>query len=315
MKNQKMFKSSLFLLIFLIASNLFAENHSLEAIDNIPEAKENLLEQSDITTDTDSIQFAVSDNKSIKDSTRSDTLFVIQEEDVENFVLRNIEMSKKFISKARNQGYGGSGGWTPKLGVIDMSPVKTLLESETDYDYTNIGGGFALLYMSGGMGYGGIGNGIRLGGGGWNGNVTYDSKVREIDTTLSSVNIDVSYGGFLVEKAFVKERWNLMLGGIVGGGNIRLTKDERKASGTSIFNESDEDSKTTSSVHANFFFLDLHSAFTYSLTSWMHVGADAGAAFFLSSDGFTNRVESVGTGSFMTLNPFLSIRLIWGNLG
>ncbi|MFH0920631.1 MAG: hypothetical protein V1913_09735 [Fibrobacterota bacterium] len=226
-------------------------------------------------------------------------------------ILKWMDKMSERVDKSRKQGYGGAGGWTPMAMGIDLAPVRELLNREPDLRGKDFGidHDYALFFGSGGMGYGGIGNGVRIGGLGWGGSRQYVSlPFGAAGDSLAQISVSAGFGGFLVEKAFVRDRMNYMAGAIFGGGSIDVQKNFYKESEPTAFTGNMGTDNETAS--ATFAFIEVHGGFTYTMTRWFHAGADLNMAGFISSDGFGGL-----TSGFMSLNPGARIRIIFGNLG
>lgn len=237
-----------------------------------------------------------------------DTVYVIKESPASGFV-RELKGLGDRIEKSRRQGYGGAGGWTPALLGVEMSPVRDLIAKEPTLRGLNFDIGRAvLMYGSGGMGYGGIGNGIRVGGYGFGGERAFTSQ-NAIQDTLTRLTVKVNLGGFMVEKAVVHDRMNLILGGMIGGGSISITRRNFASEKPSAFDLS-EDESNGSNAEASLFVMGAHAGFTYSFISWFHAGADASLLGYYSSEGFGGPLSSFASGA-----GAFRVRLIWGNLG
>jgi hypothetical protein len=156
------------------------------------------------------------------------------------------------------------------------------------------------------VGYIGVGNGVRIGGGGLNGERNYINDRYDTDSAIA-LRLHVEYGGFLVEKAFIRYNVNYLLGGCIGGGTMTVGTRFNRTVGTAAPGQG---IREFNSVTANFFLAELHGGVTYSVLPWLHVGADASLPVFYSTDGFQGY-----TGMFTTINPAFRARLVFGNLG
>ncbi len=222
-----------------------------------------------------------------------------------------------FIGKkrgSRKRGYGGGLGPVVGLHTVNLEPVKELIPIfPSKYNgyklaLTSIHGNYDNFLLIGGLGYGGIGNGFRIGGGGRGGSRSY--SVVYNDTTWVT-KVSVGYGGFLAEKCFIKNRANWFIGGMIGGGNISVTPSYT----TGVFEEVSDDNYDFNELKASFMLLEFHGGFTYTMVSWLHIGMDISTPFFLAPDGFKNNTDRSLTNGFMTINPGLRIRFILGNIG
>jgi hypothetical protein len=215
---------------------------------------------------------------------------------------------------------------------MDMQPVHALINKYPDLKRLDfpIDSRYETFILAGGMGYGGVGNGIRLGGGGWGGSKTFGAtrtlSVSPSDTanqidSLYKLSVGVGMGGFLLEKAYVIDRLNIMLGGFIGAGamNIRSYRSEGKK--TLFFDAGDEEYSDSSDTErepdfrASFMLTELHGGLTYSMLSWLHLGVDGWCPLFFSSSGFANRFQQPITDGFMSINGGVRIRIVLGNLG
>ena len=207
----------------------------------------------------------------------------------------------------REKGYGIGGGFTPAVMAIDCRPIKELVANLPAMNASGYSFGalnYQPIYMSGGMGYLGVGNGVRIGGAGLNGEKNLVGNELTGDSA-STLRLDVEYGGFLVEKAFVRYNANYVVGGSIGGG--ALTVRSRTSQIPAAQQGSD---RTYNSVTANFFLMEAHGGVTYSILPWLHMGADISLPFFYSADGFQGY-----TTSFVTVNPVFRARIMLGDLG
>src|SRR3989339_210648 len=226
-------------------------------------------------------------------------------------ITRFIDSMPKRIDKSRVQGFGGAGGWTPCLMGVNISPVRDLLKKEPQLRDLSFGMGGRYDYFagSGGMGYGGIGNGLRIGGGGWHLSHKYTSNLfGAAKDSIAELNVTVNYGGFLFEKALVRGKMNYVAGGMFGGGSYDVTRRFYNDAEPSAFSEPGKDLSETAT--ATFTAFEVHAGFTYTMTWWFHVGADANISAFVSVDEFGPLTDS-----FNTFNGGIRLRLIFGNLG
>jgi hypothetical protein len=240
--------------------------------------------------------------------TKKDTVLILEDKKVNGF-LKNI---RKTIDKSRKQGYGGGGGFTPCMLIVNINPVKELIQKEHNLSNKKFDIGFGrheLFIGGGGMGYGGIGHGIRIGGGGWGGTRKYTSALYGPNRdSLVTLDVEVGMGGFLIEKAFVKEKVNYMIGGMFGGGGFKVSKSFHSENKVSAFTGGITGGEKE--ARASFTMLEIHGGLTYSVVSWFHVGVDANAMLFISTEAFGG-----STDSFITPNGGARLRIMFGNIG
>jgi len=224
-----------------------------------------------------------------------------------------ISFSNSSFRNSRQRGYGGGIG--PALGFIfiDMSPINEIIQ--TDQQLGDVGFGFDDRFepflLIGGVGFGGVGNGIRIGGAGWGGARRFQ-KVSESDTAYI-IETAIGFGGLLLDKTFVLNNLNLTLGSILGAGGIRLEKFVTVSGPFSnFFDDQDDDKKTPK---AAMMVGEFHMGFTYSFLSWLHIGFDGSIPFFISPRGFKNAAGIPTGNGFVTVNPGGRLKFILGNLG
>lgn len=232
--------------------------------------------------------------------------------------------------------HGGAGGFIPSFLRMDLTPVENMIKREARIEGNDLEGrtfnfqdrDFILM---GGMGYGGSKNSGRIGGGGWfshkrylsdtyTGTIPDSLRTSPEDSTIDSVaqlDVMLGYGGMILEKGQSLGNLNLHVGGLWGGGAIIVMKDLMQSESETAFNhyehkdENDSLKEFSSRVAvAPMMVFDLHAGLTYSLAPWVHVGTDANVHIFYSSRGFGR-----GNESFLTYNPGIRVRLLFGNLG
>jgi hypothetical protein len=238
----------------------------------------------------------------------TDDQIIIYKKDLSRFGLPRDEAGKL----SPKNGYGIAGGPVPGFIALDFGPINDLIKASNDLNGRTFGSlkstGFTPIATMGGMGYLGFGNGLRLGGGGTNGDRYYLSDAYAQDSIVS-FKVSVEFGGFLVEKAFSKNHLNLITGTMIGGGSMTATVRRTVRGGNTAF-DLERSSNGGESKTASFFLMELHGGFTYSIVPFLHLGADAMLPMFYSANGFETY-----TNSFVTVNPALRIRFIFGNLG
>jgi hypothetical protein len=237
-----------------------------------------------------------------------DTVFILNTTSHSKCV-RDVKAS---LDTIRRKGYGFGGG--PLIGVnaINIEPLIDLVDrvqplAGREFSFNQYGAEPFLL--KGGMGYAGVGNGLRLGGGGMHGSRRFVSAKRAGDTSFVVMDVDVGYGGFMIEKAFVRDRFTMIAGGMIGGGDFEVKAQLVDTSDYSIFSH-DELDVDEDEITAGFFNLEVHGAMTYTVCPIFHLGLDVSIPVFVSTNGFEPY-----TADFATVNPGVRVRFIFGNLG
>lgn len=232
-----------------------------------------------------------------------DTVYVLEKSAIKN----GDNNFRKRVDDLKKRGYGFAGGPYYGISGINMKPVEKLceidpyLKSKTFY-FSKYH--YEPFILSGGMGLAGIGNGMRIGGGGAHGSKKLSSAPFQNDSIVI-LETKVSYGGFIFEKVFQKNKWNIKGGGLIGGGNYNVSV---RRSNT-VFQEDyfEENDNTTK---ARFFCLTPYGGCSYSFFPIFHLGVNISLPVFISTEGFSS-----ATGDFYTMNPALLLKFIFGNLG
>jgi hypothetical protein len=247
---------------------------------------------------------------------RKDTIEVLSKEGTEAF-LATIRGKKR---SARERGYGGGLGPTPGIYIVNMHPVRELLDAiAAGDDFRNIGfqidGNREQFFLMGIAGYGALGSGLRIGGSFNGGSKSYST--RTADSTYT-IELRAKFGGLLIEKAIVAGNFNWLLGGTIGGSALDVTpsKVSNQLSEASLSRQiSEAIPRKYATVSAPGLLVELHGGFTYTMISWFHVGMDLSTPLFFSPSGFKSPGDQSITNGFITINPGLRIRIILGNIG
>jgi hypothetical protein len=283
---------------------LRAEIDSLRTVSEILKKESQSLKDSETDNENESDLSFRKKMREIKD-----TIQILTLEGAKSFL-------GSFTSRKRNtreRGFGGGLGPVIGLYTINTKPIVNLINTVPRLSNfrSKLDGSFKNFVLMGGMGYGAVGNGLRIGGGGRGGAKKF-SNILQNDTT-HTLEISIGFGGFLLEKCFVTNKMNFFLGGMAGGGRIDAT--DFKLVGTDTNDDDDHEQRYTNEFDAGFMMLEFHGGFTYTLISWLHMGLDISMPFFISSSGFESKA-GIGIGEgFMTINPGLRIRIMFGNIG
>jgi hypothetical protein len=208
--------------------------------------------------------------------------------------------------------FGIGGGPIPGVIALDLTPIKEfirvnpVLSGKTfpmhhDSRYNR-------FFTMGGMGYVHVGNGVLLGGGGAGGERRYLSDRFAQDSAIM-LSVKAEYGGFIVEKVFDRRSYSFHTGMQIGGGSLRVKYHAEDGSAFHASNTS-YDANTDRENVAPFNLFEVHGGLTYSLTSFVHIGADVAVPMFYSAMGFNTH-----TSEFATVNPAFAFRLLLGNKG
>ena len=237
-----------------------------------------------------------------------DTVFIFDKS-----VFRHVARDwRNNIDIFRQRGYGASGSSYHGANAVMTGPVEELAENLPSlagkkFYFSKFG--MEPFLMSGGVGFVGLGDGFRLGGGGMSGERKFTSAPFDGDSVLV-LNTKVSYGGFLIEKCMLRDKWNLSVGGLIGAGSIKVAITEQDNTFFYGEDENPADFNLKYNHQAVCFMLEPHCSLTYSIFYFFHLGARISLPTFMSLDKF-----GVYTNDFFSVNPGLHINLTFGNLG
>lgn len=236
-------------------------------------------------------------------------------------ISRLMDRGAQTIAKSRVQGYGGGGGWTPGMMAFDLEPVVDLIRSDNILGkrrFPDLHDGYTPVIMSGWLGYGGLGNGVRIGGGRWSGLLSFSSAPYSAPDSadpdrkeVAMIGVEYSIGGLLLERSFVRDQFNFLTGGMISFGSIKVKRDFTSSANPSAFLNLWTNMDDTDVAKASLFGIELHGGFTYTVFPWVHLGADVNAFFAVSVNGF----GAPGLKSFLVASPGIRLRIILGNIG
>jgi hypothetical protein len=217
---------------------------------------------------------------------------------------------KEAFAGSREKSKGIAGGMLIGPAAINSRPLKDLINVVSplkgrDFDLNTVN--YEPYLMRGGFGFIGVGEGMRIGGGGQNGTRHFVSDRYSGDSAVA-ITAKVSYGGFLVEKAIVTGPWNWSTGMYLGSGSQEVTA--RLVDGTNYTMDFNEDNEDHSTIKSEFWYLELHTGFTYTILPIFHVGAEVSIPGFYSAEGFKSY-----TPDYLNVNPSFRVRILFGNLG
>lgn len=233
----------------------------------------------------------------------ADSIQIITKETARAF-LDNFSGKKR---NARERGFGGCIGPALTLMAVNTEPIRELIRMDSDLQRIGftLGPSYrTLITLGGGFIYGGVGNGLRVGGAGRSGTLNFQGVHNDTNYLLG---IDLSFGGFLIEKSMVSNNMNYLIGGVFGGGAYTASLMYGEGAFAKI--------KNIGETNASFVNIEVHGGFTYTLAGWFHCGPVVSLPLFFSAEGFKNSNGIIKTNGFMTFNPTLQVRFVFGNLG
>jgi len=206
---------------------------------------------------------------------------------------------------------GGAGGVANRVAAFNMTPVVGLAQSDSRFTgivFPSLMSRYHGLSMSGGFGYGGIGNGVRIGAAWYSGSTKFFSTP-DAANAVTALQVYTGTGGLLIEKMGSLENWNVFLGSIIGGGWVSVGKTTAYDGEKSLSSDNWVFDRNNNAI-AGILALELHGGATYSILPWMHIGGEVSATSYYSN-GFSR-----GTGAaFFGILPQIGFRLAFGNLG
>jgi len=312
----------------VLAISIVVIQYGIVTADSIPDVSEGVSADDTIQSlqtekdDTVGIKTSVTaDNKN--DSLKKTVILTVRkDDDDDDDTIDATIISKKLstisqafgksMSKSRAQGYGGGIIFSPTIAALSTKPVQTLVRNDITlrrYSFTDIDGSYQPLLLIGGSVFGGLGNGVRIGVSGWGGEYEFTSGTNG-DSTIF-LNVSHSFGGFMIEKAFVKNNMNYLVGGTIGFGSLTVIKGTTNDPWKALSDEVDDYKSKGEEAKAMYSGVNLHSGFTVTLLPWMHIGTDINGSFLFSVNGF----DIPGCKGFVTVVPGLRFRITLGNIG
>lgn len=219
------------------------------------------------------------------------------------------------------QGRGGAGGiYTGILGY-DMIPVKNLIarrevaEASMGFPDSNSieisGYRFneqieerEAIGMFGGIGYAGIGKGMRIGG-------TLQGGLKHYASTLNGNTVDLAIAvgqtAFLFDKSFEMKKSRFLIGAQVGFGGVGAVFYEDTTSGDFEDNYYEFEGSTMYAV-AYYSLFEFHGGYSYQFTKIFQMGLEFTGQTNHSVNGFS------GSDGYTTFNPGGNLRFVWGRI-
>ncbi|HEX2955292.1 MAG TPA: hypothetical protein VHO70_00585 [Chitinispirillaceae bacterium] len=219
------------------------------------------------------------------------------------------------VSKSRAQGFGGGVMIQPMVLGLRMKPIHKFTQQSSSlrsFVFPDLDSKYNPFLVMGAFAYGGVGNGMRIGFGGWSGDALFDGERADgRNDSIMALKMNISYGGMLIEKALLHKNLNIIIGGIIGGGKYSLYRSMKSANAFNEFDFWDEFDNDADEAKAAFAGIEFHSGVTVTIFPWMHLGMDLNSLFSFSVSGF----GGLGGSGFSTINPGARIRIVLGNLG
>jgi len=266
----------------------------------------------DILSDSSAMIKAISVSRTESAVTRNaDTTSKVVKDTIDaSIIVKKLSMIRSSftstLSKSRAQGYGGGIVLSPMIIGLQMKPVNELAHNDyilKKYTFSELNDSYKPILTLGAIAFGGVGKGLRIGLAGWSGEFSFNSE--PLYDSVMILKVKYTFGGLLIEKAFVKNNFNYLVGGMIGFGDISVTKSASDNAWVKVKDYNDEKAESP------FAGLSMHSGFTVTLLPWMHIGLDGNAIFSFSVNGFNIR----GCSGFSSITPGMRVRIVLGNLG
>jgi hypothetical protein len=218
-----------------------------------------------------------------------------------------------YVDTMTRRGWGGGGGPMAGIFAVNIKPFVDLannIKPLRGYHFSFGELNYKAFFMNGGMGFIGVGNGLRLGGGGMDGVRHFTGKSAANSSTIN-YKTEISWGGFLIEKLVEREKYALTIGGYIGSGSLKADWVEvnENYSAFGDFNAT-SDYGDSAKIKAIFGYFEMHTGIVFHIMRFMHLGGDLSLPVIVSSDGF-----APFTKEFISICPGVRLRLIFGNLG
>jgi hypothetical protein len=238
----------------------------------------------------------------------NDTLLTMENDQVKHCWNKK---EKSSISM-REKGFGIGGGYAFGIMAFGSGPVKDLAKQANElagrqFQFNSVD--FEPMVVTGGFGYLGMGNGLRIGGGGMGGISKRYVSDRFNGDSAATLRVNINYGGFLIEKGFVSGHVNYNVGGYIGGGKTKVTVEKIQGN-TYDLPAHEQIQGNHNTVESGFTNLEIHAGCTYTLLPFFHLGLGVSAPLFYSPEGF-----NLYTAEYVTVNPVVQLRFVFGNLG
>lgn len=245
------------------------------------------------------------------------TKIIVYKEDGDTVFMVRMHRARDAFLFAKNcagtftkRGFGVGGGPEEGLFAVDIRPFSDLAGRVAPLRGKSFPFGsmhYQPFFMSGGLGFIGIGNGLRLGGGGMSGERHFLSRPGSNDSAINFC-AKINWGGFLIEKSVMAPAYTYIVGGNIGGGAFDASWTGT-GEGYSIFTER-KSSDSDKGIKASFGYFEVHGGLTYHVLPFMHLSGDLSVPLLISTDGFAPFTQD-----FISVCPGLRLRLIFGNLG
>jgi len=214
------------------------------------------------------------------------------------------------VSQANAQLWGGGGGPYVMTFGPDLRELNDQLWPVLGKDF-----GERFVFLSGGYGSGSIAPNIRIGGSGADGKSTISGNDRQ--TTLS-----IGYGGFLTEYVIPWGRFQFLVGGVLGGGNIGLKISRASDLNWDEFwqnftSDSISSENFSGDISASFFYGEPYLGIQYAVTPWAYIKIDFGySVIMLGSASWKEGGKTLTGAPDMNLStPFVRAGVYFGYFG
>jgi len=204
--------------------------------------------------------------------------------------------------KRRKHGFfrGGAGGWDFYYLPLNLTHLNNELVRIELHAFD------PFMIMSGGGGWGFIGNNIRVGGLGAHGRLV-SSGIPASGKLAKKVSFTYNFGGFTVDKVFHPfSRTEIACGIMIGGGDaqIRFSQWGQPVNWNDLWSGYDNDSLSTvtfkfrdyqNEIHSTYWCLMPSLGLRYNVFRWAAVGFNVGYLYsFLNQEGWIMDNHSIG---------------------
>lgn len=215
-------------------------------------------------------------------------------------------------------GFDGFGGFFFNVQTFESDGLDDLAG---DMDLEAFDG---LIYTWGGMGMGHVGDGWRIGGGGYGGGIATDGVYTAGDGTPYNRSLEMSYGagGFMFEYSpWMYGPVNFGVGSMIGGGGVSITLSQDTGTYTwkklygQYTDDPDSGDNIRTEIDQGFFVAEPYVTVRVHILDWMALHGTAGWTLttLRAGEWSFNDNELTGNGPGLDLNrPFYRIGLVFG---
>jgi len=214
------------------------------------------------------------------------------------------------VSQGDAQLWGGGGGPYVMMFPPNLVELNEDLMNVVGEDFYN-----KVFFLSGGYGSGSVARNIRIGGLGGDGSASISGNDRH-------ASLGLGIGGFLAEYSIPWKRFQFFVGGVLGGGDIKLKISRASDLNWDEFwnnftSDSISSDNFSGNLSAGFVYGESYLGIQYAVTPWAYLKIDFGYSVIMLGSASWKESGKVLTGApGMNLsNPFVRLGVYFGHFG